>query len=209
MPAAEVDASELGRGFRKVTANDLDSLVGVFSRGYDQDPFINYLVKQDRKREERKRRFMLAGLTRLGLPFGETWMNEAGDGAAIWQPPGQRPDGTLHDLAMLRTLVGVSGPRGVLRSVSAFSLTEKLRPKEPHYYLLAIGVDRSRQGHGIGSLLLAAMTDRIDREGIGSYLESSNERNLPLYERFGFEVREVIALPDGGPTLWAMWRRPR
>ncbi|MEM8768046.1 MAG: GNAT family N-acetyltransferase, partial [Pseudomonadota bacterium] len=38
-------------------------------------------------------------------------------------------------------------------------------------------------------------------------LESSNIRNNPLYERFGFEVVEERQLGDDGPSIWLM-RRP-
>jgi hypothetical protein len=33
------------------------------------------------------------------------------------------------------------------------------------------------------------------------------KRNLPLYRRQGFEVREELDLPNG-PRLWTMWREP-
>jgi carbamoyl-phosphate synthase large subunit len=48
-----------------------------------------------------------------------------------------------------------------------------------------------------------------DREGIPAYLESSKDRNVPYYERFGFKVTKEIALPRGGPLVWAMWRDPQ
>jgi hypothetical protein len=35
---------------------------------------------------------------------------------------------------------------------------------------------------------------------------SSNIRNVPLYQRFGFEVIQEISLPEDGPTLWTMLR---
>jgi hypothetical protein len=50
--------------------------------------------------------------------------------------------------------------------------------------------------------------DRCDAEHAPAYLESSNPDNIPYYNRFGFEVTGEIVMPDG-PTLWAMWRRPR
>jgi ribosomal protein S18 acetylase RimI-like enzyme len=108
---------------------------------------------------------------------------------------------------MLPTLLKVSGLGGMKRSIAAFAQAETLHPKEPHYYLLAIGVDPSMQGKGVGSSLLAPMAERLDREGIGAYLESSKERNLPLYERFGFKVTNPFDLKDG-PRIWPMWRAP-
>jgi hypothetical protein len=33
------------------------------------------------------------------------------------------------------------------------------------------------------------------------------ERNVPLYERHGFEVTKEHRLP-GGPSMWLMWRPP-
>jgi hypothetical protein len=50
---------------------------------------------------------------------------------------------------------------------------------------------------------------RCDAEYCPAYLESTKLENVPYYERFGFTVTREIVLPDGGPTMWAMWRAPR
>lgn len=209
MPDHKVEASRPTPGIRKITRTDRETIVGLMCRAFDDDPFINYLVKQDAHRTQRMARFMDAGLMRLTLPYGETYMTDAGDGAALWNPPGGRPHGIVADLSFLPVLIRVSGLGGVVRSVGAFSLAEKRHPQAPNYYLLGIGVDPSRQGQGVGSSLLAPMAERCDREGVGAYLESSKERNLPLYERFGFAVREVFESPKSGPRIWTMWRDPR
>jgi hypothetical protein len=46
-----------------------------------------------------------------------------------------------------------------------------------------------------------------DREGIPAYLESSKERNIDFYARFGFRVLQEVRLPRG-PKMWPMWREP-
>lgn len=208
MPDQDGATTPLAPGIRKITKADREAIVSLMCRAFDDDPFINYLVKQDARRTERMARFMDTGLMRLTFPYGETYVTEAGDGAALWNPPGGRPHGMLADLSMLPMLVRVSGLGNLTRSIGAFSRAEKLHPHEPHYYLLGIGVDPERQGRGIGSSLIAPMAERCDREGIGAYLESSKERNVPLYERFGFQVREVVEFKDG-PSVWTMWRDPK
>ena len=45
------------------------------------------------------------------------------------------------------------------------------------------------------------MAERLDREGAAAYLESSKERNVPLYERFGFKVTEAYDIARGGPRI--------
>lgn len=81
-------------------------------------------------------------------------------------------------------------------------------PEEPHWYLAMIGVDPSRQGRGLGSALLKAALRVVDEAGAPAYLESSNPRNTPLYERFGFQVMGKVA-PGDFPGLEPMWRPAR
>jgi GNAT superfamily N-acetyltransferase len=122
-------------------------------------------------------------------------------GVALWDPPG-------HSLSPKQALVGfwallkamrLSGFRRGAILETAFS---KARPAETVWYLAQIGA--ATQGRGVGSALLE---HRLSSIAGPAYLESSNERNLPLYERFGFEVIGEISLPRGGPTLWSMLRR--
>jgi hypothetical protein len=50
------------------------------------------------------------------------------------------------------------------------------------------------------------VTEQCDRERRLAYLENSNERNLPLYERHGFRVLREWHAPGGGATMWFMAR---
>ncbi len=48
--------------------------------------------------------------------------------------------------------------------------------------------------------------DGIDKQGALGYLDSSNPRNVPLYERFGFKVREKGQYGES-PEIAAMLRQ--
>ena len=82
-------------------------------------------------------------------------------------------------------------------------------PKDPHWYLATLATEPARQGTGIGSALLRDKLAEADEQGVPAYLESSKDRNVPLYARFGFEVVEEFRSKTGGPPIWRMWREPR
>ena len=79
----------------------------------------------------------------------------------------------------------------------------------PHWYLGYLGARRDRQGQGLGTQMLREVLACADTDGVPAYLESSNERNLPLYERNGFRLIGDLRALGHGPTIWRMWREPQ
>ena len=80
-------------------------------------------------------------------------------------------------------------------------------PAVPHWYLPQIGVDPIARGRGYGSALMKAALERIEQSGAPAFLESSNNRNVSLYERYGFEV--VAEIQQGqAPPMYPMLRAP-
>ena len=84
----------------------------------------------------------------------------------------------------------------------------QLRPDEEHWYLPMIGVDPRYQGLGLGTLLMETACRHFDKASLPAFLESSNPGNVPLYQRFGFEVLEVLQFGTS-PTITLMWRNSR
>jgi len=125
-------------------------------------------------------------------------------GAALWLRPGTGPDEEeMGRIAEERV------PSSVRDDV--YRVMERMahfHPSEPHWYLPMIGVDPTQQGKGYGSALLSHALRQCDRDGCLAYLESSNPRNIPLYERHGF--RAIGEIQSGSsPTMVAMLRTPR
>jgi GNAT superfamily N-acetyltransferase len=61
-------------------------------------------------------------------------------------------------------------------------------PCEPHWHIGPVGVHRHYQGHGVGSALLGAFLDDPEIGAAPAFLETDLDRNVVLYERFGFRV---------------------
>jgi ribosomal protein S18 acetylase RimI-like enzyme len=87
------------------------------------------------------------------------------------------------------------------RALEVVTTLEENRPEDPpHWYLGALGTHPDWQGRGIGTAQLIPVLARADAEQRDAYRESSKDRNVSYYRRFGFEVVDELTLPDGGPT---------
>jgi GNAT superfamily N-acetyltransferase len=67
------------------------------------------------------------------------------------------------------------------------------------------------QFKGIGRLLMKAVTDQADAEGMRCYLESSRDvPNMQIYGRFGFKFAKELECDDDGTAikLYTMVREP-
>ena len=194
------------RTVRPATAADVKPLAAVMARAFYDDPPFMWMLPDPATRLERERR-LFATLTRgEGLAHGGVDVALVGTeiaAAAIWRPPGHSATEV-----QLRTLAGLVRAFG-RRMGAAVALTQALarsHPREPHWYLFAIGVDPARQGTGLASALLRSRLDQCDRAGLPAYLEASKATSVPLYQHFGFVPTGNPDLPAGAPPLTAMWR---
>jgi ribosomal protein S18 acetylase RimI-like enzyme len=125
-------------------------------------------------------------------------------GAALWLAPGVGPDDEAMAALMVETISPTMAEDGgkLMEQMGAF------HPKEPHWYLPIIGIDPVHQGKGLGGALLKHQLAICDRDGALAYLESSNPRNIGLYERHGFEALGRIQA-GSSPTMVPMLRKPQ
>lgn len=206
---AQRSSPRLEVNVRKATWADVPALEDVITRAFEDDPLMNWIVRPDDSHLECLRSYMSFALRTATMPHGDVYTTDGLHGAALWSPPGKWKLGPLQQLRGLPGLARCIGLRRVLTVMPALNVIHKLHPAQPHYYLGVLGVAPEYQGLGIGSRLMAPVLQRCDRTGIPAYLESSKERNIPLYERIGFQVIAEVDLPRGGPRLWLMWRDPR
>ena len=56
--------------------------------------------------------------------------------------------------------------------------------------------------------LLADCLEQFDREGVPTYLESSNPANDARYGQVGYRRVGSFTTPDGAHSVATMWREP-
>ena len=195
---------------RHATPADLPQIADALALSFQDDPVMAWIFGEDHDKALKHIRtfFRHEGARHLRNPY--VFTTQGHDGASYWDPPGKWKTSPRDFVSMaLPMLRGVH--RRIPRALTGLGRMDKVHEAQPqdHYYLAVLGTRPDRQGKGVGSELMRPVLDRCDELGIGAYLESSKERNVPFYRRHGFEVVEEIEFSKGGPTLWGMWRDPR
>jgi ribosomal protein S18 acetylase RimI-like enzyme len=192
----------------KAAPVDVFAIADTLQQAFFDDPVMQYLFPEERSRRWRSATMFETLMRAHHLPTHTVWTTADHAGAALWSPPGLwaiPPKDLVRNGIPLMHAFGLR----VVRAMRALSLMEREHPREPpHWYLAVLGTAPHRQGHGVGSALLAPVLEQCDEEGVPAYLESSKESNISFYARHGFEVTGELRLP-GGPTVWPMWREPR
>jgi len=201
----DVHVSGLARA-RRTEATD------VLARAFHADPVYRRLVP-----DPRRRACVLRELFRLAVSdatrFGAVDVATVGDrllGVAVWLAPGRFP---MTAGRKLRTLPGLlamlrAAPRSFADVTRLGAGIAAAHPREPSWYLQAMGVDPTAQRQGVGDRLLAHGLARADRMQRPATLETAVPAAAALYERFGFDsTREDLRLVADGPAHQVL-RRP-
>jgi ribosomal protein S18 acetylase RimI-like enzyme len=125
-------------------------------------------------------------------------------GVALWLPPEVHPDFDR----MLGLLESSGSDEAKKDGPKVFEKMSSYHPNEPHWYLPLLGVDPLHHGEGLGSALMKHAIVTFDLDGKYVYLESSNRKNIPFYERHGFELLGTIQT-NTSPSIFPMLRKPR
>jgi GNAT superfamily N-acetyltransferase len=122
-------------------------------------------------------------------------------GAALWLPPGIRPD-TDRLAGLVRRSVPADRREALCRCLEG---TARSRPDL--WRLALIGVEPQEQGKGYGSALMHHALARCDEERSGAYVECAGIEGVRFFRRHGFMV--LASVGRGAlPNRVAMLRMP-
>jgi GNAT superfamily N-acetyltransferase len=193
----------------RATRPDADVVGRTLAAAFTDDPVIGWLIPFDVADRPRRMVTFFTSMARSYLRRDKhVYLAGDGVGAAMWSAPGSWTLPMSEILRESRPAFRAFG-RNLPRALRTQLEVEAGHPKDPkHWYLGYVGVAPGHQGQGVGSLVLREVLDQADAAGVPAYLESSNERNLTLYERNGFRVTTSYSALGRGPTIWRMWREP-
>jgi GNAT superfamily N-acetyltransferase len=197
----------------KVTHLDRSTLsdaVDVLARAFTKDPMANYMLEISNISldESLKALFVFSCEVRLLLdwPLLGIWVdNDQLAGVAGITVPGnvEWPEALQVVYENLKKQIG---SQAISRLETYSQIADTNRPSEPHYQLGMIGVDPKYQGQGCGGKLLDVVTEMSEShpDSTGVWLDTENPRNVPYYQRFGYEIKAHSTLD--GIDVWGMFR---
>ena len=193
---------------RLAAASDATSIGRIFGLGFEDDPVRSWVFRDPGRVEKLTAMFTFL-LGEEFIPPGTTWATDGA--AAAWRPPTEaEPDDEHIDRFLAAMGAAPTTGEDFGRLAVLGEAISALHPTEPHWYLGVVATLPERRAQGLGSALLTASLAVVDESHRPAYLESSNPRNISLYERHGFEVTGRIDIDAAdGVFMTPMWRPAR
>lgn len=186
-----------------------DQVLEVLTLGFETDPGYLSLVGASDEARPRPIRQLMRSTIEVHLAARQPVFAIAQDQEILGVSLVEEPGASLPVLAgareLARLLRGI-GPRVALGSIRGLLALMRERPREPHHYLGMLAVHPRVRGRGLARALLEDVhaASGSHPESIGVALDTSNPRNVSLYERFGYQM--VSRLRVSGADTWCMFR---
>lgn len=180
--------------FSAVPVSEQAKAIATLVSAFTDDPVERWLWPETPAYLEHFPKFVAAF---AGPAFRDetVWMLGEFSAVAFWLAPGSEPDEAAIVSALSESVSSE-------KQQDAFAVLEQMdqsHPEYPHWYLPWLGVERGRQGVGLGGGLLKRCLAVVDESQLPTYLETPNPRTVPLYKRHGFQIIDVAQAGDCPP----------
>jgi ribosomal protein S18 acetylase RimI-like enzyme len=177
---------------------DRDLVTGVATAAFAADPFLRFMLPDDADYAQHAPEFFGA-LFDKRVGGGTVWLLESdgteGAALAMWDGPGSTDDAAFN-LPPAATAVLTAYDQAV----------HDLLPTARHWYLGVLATHPEHAGKGLGRAVMRAGLARAAADGLPAYLETTNARNVELYQGAGWAIEAQVEEPL--PT-WIMRGDPQ
>jgi GNAT superfamily N-acetyltransferase len=184
----------------RASGDDIAPILHVMVRAFHNDPISKWLVPDESIRPRILRDFFDI-MVAQAFNYGYVDVHPDRIASAVWIPP---TPPIAHYEQRLRDATGTYHDR--FRKLDE-AFDGRHPTTVPHQYLAFLSVSPSHQRQHHGGALLDHRLATLDGQGVPAYLVASTARSVKLYMQKGFTYHGLpLALPDGGPTVYPMWR---
>jgi GNAT superfamily N-acetyltransferase len=191
---------------RVATSNDAGLVTGIIALAFADDPVWGPALARAGGETDHHipfwRRFVDGA-----LPHGMVYVADDDAAIALWIPPGE-DEMTDAMVDELREIVTSTLPAATHERMFALweRFDENHPQREPHAYLSLLATHPDHRGRGIAQAMVRENLAAFDREGLPTYLESTNPANDHRYERLGYAKVGAFEGFEPGSVVSTMWR---
>lgn len=184
----------------------------VLGRALKDDPVSVHVIPDLEKRHATiKHVFQMTSC--LGVRYGEVHATSVNlEGVGVWIPfETYKEHGWGNFICSFKAKMWKLGMEASKLFKPIMEINKKMHLKYAtgkHWYLQSLGVDPEYQGKGYGTLLMKYMLEKVDKNPLPVFLETSTEKNANFYNKLGFDVMEE-AIAEGTDVNQFFMLRPK
>jgi len=171
-------------------------IINILSESFDDNPSINFVIKQDKHRRQRIRDLMNYCFE-VCQDRGTIFISNDNNACALLLKSETKINWIKSVKLDLKFAIQCVGVSRIFKVLKRENLINASHPIEDFYHLWLIGVDPTEQGKGKGAAILTEALIHCDKNPRPVYLETSVERNVSWYKQFGFEYKTKLDIGDG------------
>lgn len=164
-----------------------ERIIQILVRAFDTNKSVRYICGTSSGYRNKIHNLMLYSIENCRA-FGKIYISPDSNACALVLFPDKKKTSWKSLQADIRLARKVIGLPKIFKALKRETLIKSFQPKEPFCYLWFIAVDPVYQGLGKGSELLHHIIKDANNMNRIIHLETSTVENLPLYQRFGFNV---------------------
>ena len=172
---------------RRATKQDKSLVIKILSSAFEDNRSVNYIVRQDKFRWKRIEALMDYSFEVCNL-FGRVYLSDDNNVCALVLFPDRKKTNLKSIFFDIRLIIKATGWRNISKVLRREKVISKYYQEPEIYYLWFIGVSPEHQNRGLGKRMLREIIEDAGKMKRPVYLETSTKKNLPWYQKAGFEL---------------------
>lgn len=194
---------------RKATKADRNRAIEILYKAYKDNPTFTWVVKPGSPEQFEDRTKQLCGfLFDNILQIGGVYMTSYNDGICMIYNINDKKNTAYSWYLQIKLAFNVIGITRALEIMKRESHIEKLRPKGNYLYFWVLAADPDVKGYQDMAEIRDDTFAMSKNQNLPIYAETTVERNVIMYKRYGFEEYDTWHVPGKDVIVHFMKREP-
>jgi hypothetical protein len=194
---------------RKATKEDRERAIDILYKAYKDNPTFTWVVKESKPQQfEERVKYLCGFLFDSILLIGGVYMTSFNDGICmIYNSKAKKSfiSSWILQIGLALKVVGISRSLEIMKRESHI---EKLRPQGEYLYFWVLAADPDVKGYQDMAEIRDETFEMSKNLNLPIYAETTVERNINMYKRYGFEEYNTWHVPNKDVTIHFMKRDP-